>query len=159
MATVEQQPAATEQQKKPPARSLDEIQSDLETTRSRLADNLEQLKAQTTPQAIGDRAGTKAKEVGATAQAKAKHVLLKEDGSLRAERVLAIGGGVVALLLLRRGFKARAHRKELERLAQVVWVPVPRTAVNPEYAQMARNARELAPDALAFRPQLELASS
>ena len=57
------------------------------------------------------------------------------------------GSGLVvfAILVLRRGFKARGHRKELERLSQVVWVPVPRTSVNPEYAGMARTARELAP--------------
>lgn len=158
MAVVDQ-PAATEQQKKPPVRSVEEIQSDLDKTRSRLAGNIEQLKAETKPQALGQRAQNKVKEIGATAQAKVQQVMLKEDGSVRTERVVAIGGGVVALLLIRRGFKARAHRKELERLAQVVWVPVPRSAVNPEYALMARNARELSPNALEYRPQLELASS
>lgn len=158
MATVDQQAAGSEE-KKAPARSLEEIQSDLDVTRSRLTENLEQLKAETKPQALGQRAADKAKEVGAGVQEQARATLMNQDGSVRAERVLAIGGAVVALLLLRKGFKARAHRKELERLSQVVWVPVPRSAVNPEYALMARNAAELSPAALEYRPQLELAGS
>lgn len=116
-------------------RSAEDIQAEIEETRRRLADNLEQLKAETAPKALLDKA--KARVTGVFVD--------HETGELRKERVAAVVGGVVALIVIRRGFKARAHRKELERLSQVVWVPVPRTSVNPEYAGMARTARELAP--------------
>jgi hypothetical protein len=49
----------------------------------------------------------------------------------------------VGLYLVRRGLKARAHRKELERLSKVVWVPVPRQGLRREYRGIARDAAEL----------------
>ena len=38
--------------------------------------------------------------------------------------------------------------EHMERLREVVWVPVPRASVNPEYAAMARTATEVAPEPL-----------
>lgn len=122
----------TESNKK---RSTEDIQAEIEETRQRLAENLEQLKAETAPKALLDKA--KAGVTGVFVD--------HETGELRRERVAAVVGGVVALIVIRRGLKSRAHRKELARLAEVVWVPVPRSSVNPEYAGMARTARELGP--------------
>lgn len=116
-------------------RSAEELQAEIEETRERLAANLEQLKAETKPKVLLDKA--KAGVTGVFVD--------HETGELRRERVAAVVGGVVALIVLRRGLKARAHRKELERLSMVVWVPVPKSSVNPEYAAMARSARELGP--------------
>lgn len=119
-------------------RSPEEIQADIEETRQRLADNLDQLKAETTPQALLDKAKRGVSGV----------FIDHATGELRKERVAAVVGGVVALILVRKGVKARARRRELARLKEVVWVPVPRSSVNPVYASMSRTAVELAPPAL-----------
>ena len=149
MATAEQQakPKAKDEEQKPP-RPIGEIQQDIATTRDRLVNNLEQLKAETSPKALGEKASTAAKSV-----------VMNDDGSVRVERVAMIAGAVVGLLLIRKGFKARAKRKQLAELAKVVWVPVPREAVNPELAARARNAKELAPLTEDYAPQLALASA
>jgi len=149
VSTVEQTAKAEDEKpKQPPARPVGEIQSDIEQTRARLVGNLEQLKAEASPKALSGKA-----------QAKAKSVFLNEDGSVKTERVAAVAGVVVGLLLVRRGVKARSRRKEIARLSQVVWVPVPRSAVNPEVAALARNARELAPLTETYAPALELTSA
>lgn len=116
-------------------RTPEQIQAEIEETRARLAENLDQLKAETAPRALLDKAKAKVQGV----------FVDPETGEVRRERVAAVVGGVVAIVLVRRGLKARAHRREVERLKQVVWVPVPRSSVNPEYAAMARTARELGP--------------
>ena len=149
MATAEQQDKdkAKDEERTPP-RPIGEIQQDIASTRERLVANIEQLKAETTPKALGEKASTTAKSV-----------VLNDDGSVRVERVAMIAGAVVGLLLIRKGFKARAKRKQLEALAKVVWVPVPREAVNPELAARARNAKELAPLTADYAPQLALMSA
>jgi hypothetical protein len=153
VATAEQQAkpkakdSAKDEEQKPP-RPIGEIQQDIASTRERLVNNLEQLKAETSPKALGEKASTTAKSV-----------VMNEDGSVRVERVAMIAGAVVGLLLIRKGFKTRAKRKQLEALAKVVWVPVPREAVNPELAARARNAKELAPLTEDYAPQLALASA
>ncbi len=150
MATAQQQAEAKAKdgEKKTPPRPIREIQGDLETTRARLAGNLQQLKVETSPKVLGERA-----------QTKAKSVVMNEDGSVRVDRVAAIAGVVVGLLLLRKGVKARSRRKQLEALAQVVWVPVPRSSVNPELAAFARNAKELAPLTEQYAPALAITSA
>lgn len=145
MATAQEQAKGKDGEKAPP-RPVGEIQQDIESTRERLVGNLEQLKAEANPKALGEKASTKAKSV-----------VMNPDGSVRVERVAMIAGVVVGMLIIRRGFKARAKRKQLEALAQVVWVPVPRKAVSPELAERARNAKELAPLTAEYAPQLELA--
>ncbi len=149
MATAEQQAKTKDkdEEHKPP-RPIDEIQQDIASTRERLVTNIEQLKAETSPKALGEKASTTAKSV-----------VLHKDGSVRVERVAMIAGAVVGLLLIRKGFKSRAKRKQLEALAKVVWVPVPREAVNPELAARARNAKELAPLTEDYAPQLALLSA
>ena len=158
MATAEQQAKSKAKPKgeskdkpesaEPPARPVDEIVSDIDQTRDRLVSNLEQLKAETTPDALKGKA-----------EAKVRSVMQHEDGSVRMERVAMIAGAVVALLLVRKGLKARARKKELRALAQVVWVPVPRASVNPEIADLARNAKELAPLTSEYEPQLAVAGA
>ena len=148
MATAEKLATAKDGEPKAPARPVGDIQSDIDETRNRLAGNIQQLKAETSPKALGNKA-----------QAKAKSVLANEDGSIKVERVAAIAGVVIGLILLRKGLKAHSQKKELAALAQVVWVPVPRRAVNPELMAVSRNAMELAPMTEKFAPQLELASA
>jgi ElaB/YqjD/DUF883 family membrane-anchored ribosome-binding protein len=148
VSSVEQSAKPKDEASQQPARPVGEIQSDIEETRARLMGNIEQLKAEASPKALGGKA-----------QAKVKAVFVNEDGSVKTERVAAVAGVVVGLLLLRRGAKARSRRKELQRLSQVVWVPVPRSAVNPEIAGLARNARELAPLAESYSPALALTSA
>jgi len=127
-------------EEKPP-RSTEEIQADIQQTRQRLVGTLDSLKEETTPKALAGRA-----------QASVKGVFVTENGDVRVERVAAVVGVVVGLLVLRRGMKARARRRELQRLAEVVWVPVPRAAVSKDVVGSARNASELAPLAQDVEP-------
>lgn len=145
---VEQQGVSSDERKqkeKPAPRSMAEIEQDMAETRERLIGNIEQLKAETSPKALQ-----------AKAVAKVKQTFLYEDGSVRTERVVAVAGAVVSLYLVRRGFKARARRRELRALAEVVWVPVPRQAVNAQIAPLARNAKELAPLSAEAAPRLAI---
>jgi hypothetical protein len=126
----------------PKGRRPDEIQADIHATRARLVENIETLKSRTKPKAVATNAA-----------AKVKGAFVLPDGELRRERVAAAAGGVVVLLLLRRGLNVRRERKMLRQLAEVVWVPVPRRAVSPELAPLARNAGELAPLTADYAPR------
>lgn len=122
-------------QKEQKPRSKAQIQSDMAETRERLVTNINRLKAETAPPVI--KAKVKAKLTG---------VFIDLDtGELRKERVAAVAVTFIGLVAVRRGLKARGRRRELERLREVVWVPVPRAAVSPEIAKVARDAAELAP--------------
>jgi hypothetical protein len=118
-----------------PSRSPKQIQSEMEETRARLVQNIEKLKAETTPKALFARVKAQAKAV----------FVNPETGTVRQERVAGVAVGVVGVILVRRGLKARAKRRQLEYLKTVVWVPVPKVAVTPEIAKVARVAAELAP--------------
>lgn len=148
MATSEEQQHSGDGAAKHEVRPIADIQSDLDQTRQRLAENIAALKAEASPKALGRKA-----------KARAEDIVVKPDGSLRTDRIAAAAGVLLALLLLRRTAKARSQRKELRRLAEVVWVPVPRSAVSPELAPMARNAKELAPLLEQAGPRLEITSS
>ena len=115
------------------ARSTQEIQADIEETRARLVDSIDRLKAETTPPVLLAKAKSKVHDA----------IFDPDTGLVRTERVIAIAVGVVGIVILRRGMKVRARRRELERLKEVVWVPVPRSAVTPEVAKVARQASEL----------------
>jgi len=118
-------------------RSVEEVQAEIDQTRRRLTENLAQLKQETAPQALVARAKAGAAAVFVDPQ----------SGIVRRERVIAIASVAVGLLIVRRGLKARAHKRELRRLSEVVWVPVPRASVKPELIPLAREAAELAPAA------------
>ena len=115
------------------ARSTGEIQADIEETRARLVDNLDRLKAETAPPVLVAKAKAKVHDA----------VFDPQTGLIRKERVVAVAVGVLGIVILRRGLKVRARRRELARLREVVWVPVPRSAVTPEVAKVARQASEL----------------
>jgi hypothetical protein len=114
-------------------RTPEEIQAEIEATRERLVRNLEQLKAETKPAALMARAKEKASSA----------FIEPSTGQVRVERVAVVVGVVVGLVLVRKGLKARAHRKQLERLSKVVWVPVPREGLRREFRGIARDATEL----------------
>lgn len=127
-------------------RSTTQIQSEMNDARVSLVDNIAKLKAETTPEALRARAMAEARVLVDQAKAKAVEVFVDpETGVVRTERVAGVAVGVVGLIVVRRGLKARVKRRELERLRSVVWVPVPRAAVSPEVAKVARVAAELAP--------------
>lgn len=129
-----------------PTRSTSEIQSEMNETRERLVENLTKLKAEANPAALMANAKAEVQVVAVKVQAKATAVFVDtETGELRRERVAGVAAGVVGLIVLRRGLKVRARRRELEYLRSIVWVPVPRSAVSPEVAKVARIAAELAP--------------
>ena len=118
-------------------RSVEDVQAEIDEARQRLTENLAQLKQETTPKARV-----------AKAKAGAAAVFIDPDtGSLRRERVVAVASVVVGLVLVRRGVKARRHKRELRRLGEVVWVPVPRASIKPELIPLSRNAAELGPAA------------
>jgi Protein of unknown function (DUF3618) len=123
---------------KPKPRSTADIQADIDETRERLVQNLNQLKAETAPKALLEKARNAARGV----------FLDPTTGAVRVERVAAVAGGVVAIIIVRRGIKSRGRRRELERLSQVVWVPVPKSTMSEEFAGVARSAAELAPAAI-----------
>jgi hypothetical protein len=128
-------PTKKEESDNKASRSKGEIQSDMAQTRARLVENIEKLKAETTPKALFARVKGKAVEV----------FVNPETGEIRRERVAGVAVGVVGIIVVRRGLKSRAKRKHLEYLRTVVWVPVPKVAVSPEVAKVARIAAELAP--------------
>ena len=148
MATAAQTNPAKDDKKKPPPRPVGEIRRDLEDTRQRLAGNIAQLKAETQPKALGNKA-----------QTKAKSVFVNPDGSVKVERVAAVAGVAIGLILLSKGIKSHKRKKELRALAQVVWVPVPRKAVSPELIAVSRNAKELAPLTEEYVPALVAAQA
>lgn len=131
---------------KTPPRSVEEIQRDLDRTRQRLVSNIATLKEETQPKALANKAGDKVQSV-----------FRNPDGSVRTERVAAVAGVVVGLFLLSRGVKSHKKKKELQALAQVVWVPVPRRAVSAELIGVSRNAKELAPLVDEYQPALTVA--
>jgi Flp pilus assembly protein TadB len=118
-------------------RSIEDVQAEIEETRRRLAENLAQLKQEAAPKAIIARAK----------EGLASVFVNPETGSVRTERVVAVASVTVGLILVRKGMKSRAHKRELRRLGEVVWVPVPRSSVRPDLIPVARNAAELGPAA------------
>ncbi len=119
-------------------RSIEDVQAEIDETRQRLTENLSQLKEETTPQAL--KAKARAAITGLFVDS--------QTGEVRRERVIAVASVAVGLILVRRGLKSRARKRELRRLAEVVWVPVPRTSVNPELVPVARSAAEINPEPL-----------
>jgi uncharacterized protein YjbJ (UPF0337 family) len=78
----------------PGPRSLDEIESDLDATRARLAGRIDDLQSYVSPTSIASRQ-----------VAKVKHVFVDEYGGIRPERVLgavAVVGAILALGIVRR---------------------------------------------------------
>lgn len=127
-------------------RSTEDIQSEMDDTRVRLAENITKLKAETSPEALKANAKAEALALVGKLKAKAMEVFVdSETGEVRRERVAGVAVGVVSLIVVRRSLKARAKRRHLEYLQAIVWVPVPRSAVSPEIARVARDASELAP--------------
>jgi Protein of unknown function (DUF3618) len=126
-------------------RSIEDVQAEIDETRARLVDNLEALKAEANPKVLGDKAKT----------AVMSTFINPDTGELRRERVIAVASVAVGLLLLRRGMKARGRKRELRRLGEVVWVPVPRASVKSELIPVSRTAAELGPVA----PQFAIAAA
>jgi anti-sigma-K factor RskA len=67
------------------------IEHQIDRTQQHLASTVDELAARVAPKALA-RQGVE------TAQAKAREAVLAPDGSLRTERVAAVGGAVVAVL-------------------------------------------------------------
>ena len=138
-------PKQAESEKKT-TRSTAEIQSEMDETRARLSENLTKLKAETSPEALKANAKAEVQILLGKLKVKAIEVFVDpETAEVRRERVVGVAAGVVGLIVIRRGLKARARRRQLDYLRSVVWVPVPRAAVSPEVAKVARVASELAP--------------
>ena len=116
-------------------RSMDDILTYLVATRQRLAESIAQLKQEARPDVLKAKARTAVLSV----------VIDPETGLVRTERIAAVVGVTVGLILLRKGIKARSRKRQLRRLGEVVWVPVPRAAVKPELMSISREAIELAP--------------
>lgn len=131
---------------KAPPRSPEEIQADIHATRARLVDTIEDLKAETRPKVLLGRAQQSAKDF----------FVDPATGEVHAPRVAAVVGGVVVAAMLMKGMRSHRRRRELKRLAQVVWVPVPRQAVSGQFARSARNAKELAPLTSDYEPRLAI---
>lgn len=147
-AKAKQAEKAKESEKKDekaPPRPMPEIQADLQQTRERLSNTIAQLKEETQPKALL-----------AKAQEKVKSVFVDEDGKVKPQPVAITAGVVVSLIVLRRGLRASAKRRELRRLSEVVWVPVPRASVSAEVAANARNAKELAPLTEEYAPAIAI---
>ena len=124
------------------SRSTDDIMADIDDTRDRLVANLTQLREETQPKALAQRA--KAAVIGVFVDQK--------TGELRTERVAIVAGSVVGLVVLRKGIRARAQKRQIKRLSEVVWVPVPKSSVSPEMAPLARSAIELGPSPAMMLP-------
>jgi Protein of unknown function (DUF3618) len=81
-----------------------QIEADIEATRTRLAGTVDELATRVQPKEIARRSAEEAK-------AKLQAATHTEDGSLRTERVAAVGGAA-ALLVVLAGLRARARRRK-----------------------------------------------
>jgi hypothetical protein len=83
-----------------------QIEAEIEATRTRLAGTVDELATRVQPKEIARRSAEDAK-------AKLQAATHTEDGSLRTERVAAVGGavGLLALLVGLRG-RARARKRK-----------------------------------------------
>lgn len=101
---------------RPAPRSADQIESDLDAARQRLAGTIETLSEKVKPENL-------AKE----GMAKVKGIFFKPDGGVRVERVAATAAVVVGTIVLRQGLRAWSRKRALGRIPDVVYVPVPRS--------------------------------
>ena len=87
-------------------RSKQDIEAEITAARERLAANVAGLINQVHPKAVVQRGIDEARGLAATEFANAKSQIVDENGSLRTERVLLIGGAVAGMvtfvLLVRR---------------------------------------------------------
>jgi Protein of unknown function (DUF3618) len=81
-----------------------QIEAEIEATRTRLAGTVDELATRVQPKEIARRSAEDAK-------AKLQAATHTEDGSLRVERVAAVGGAA-ALLAVLAGLRARARRRK-----------------------------------------------
>jgi MYXO-CTERM domain-containing protein len=81
-----------------------QIEADIEATRTRLAGTVDELATRVQPKEIARRSAEDAK-------AKLQAATHTEDGSLRTERVAAVGGAA-ALLAVLAGLRVRARRRK-----------------------------------------------
>ena len=84
-------------------RSKQDIEAEITAARERLAANVAGLINQVHPKAVVQRGIDEARGLAATEFANAKSQIVDENGSLRTERVLLIGGavaGIVTFVLL-----------------------------------------------------------
>lgn len=86
----------SESPKPAPAPSAAQLEAEIAEARSNLASTIEQLKAETTPQALAQRG-----------VAKVKGFFTDEYGGIRPERVAMAAGVVVTLVVLRRWRRSR----------------------------------------------------
>ncbi|MBM3687364.1 MAG: DUF3618 domain-containing protein [Actinobacteria bacterium] len=87
---------AVSQSPQAPAPSAAQLEAEIAEARSNLASTIEQLKAETTPQALVHRG-----------VAKVKGVFTDEYGGIRPERVAIAAGVVVTLVVFRRWRRSR----------------------------------------------------
>ena len=80
-----------------------QIEADIEATRTRLVGTVDELATRVQPNEIARRSAEDAK-------AKLQAATHTEDGSLRTERVAAVGGAA-ALLVALAGLRARSRRR------------------------------------------------
>ena len=92
----------TTSQERRPAPTAAELEAEIADARSNLASTIEQLRAETTPQALAHRGVDKV-----------KGFFTDEYGGIRPERVAMVAGAVVAILALRtvRRRRRRAVRR------------------------------------------------
>ena len=110
-----------------PVRSIAEIEADMATTRARLAATVNQLEDRVKPANVARRGIDTV-----------KGFFVDEYGGVRPERVAVVVGGVVGVLLLRRGWRSWSAKRAVARLPSVVWVPVPRNALPTDALPLAR---------------------
>ncbi|MFT3834383.1 MAG: DUF3618 domain-containing protein [Micropruina sp.] len=94
-------------------RSKQDIETEITAARQRLADNVAGLINQVHPKAVLQRSIDDARGFAATEFASAKAQVIDENGQLRTERVLLLGGaiaGMVTFVLLVRGILKNARR-------------------------------------------------
>ena len=86
----------TEKKAGPPQPNAAQLEAEISAARENLAATLDQLRAETTPQALGRRAlGT------------VKGFFTDEYGGVRPERVAIVAGTVITLVVLRRWRRSR----------------------------------------------------
>ena len=94
-------------------RSKQDIEAEINAARQRLADNVAELISQVQPKAILQRGIDDARGLAAAEFANAKSQVINEDGRLRTERVVLLGGaiaGAIAFLVVVRSLLRSLRR-------------------------------------------------
>ena len=109
-------------------RTPEQIEADMRAARERLTSGVTDIKDYVAPKSVAQRQTNKVRAF-----------FVDEFGGVRPERVAMVAGGVVGLLIVRKGLRSWNVHRTMKRLGDVAWVPMPVAAVPPLLAPVAKS--------------------